>query len=66
MARLKRAMIVSLSVIAPQNNVGYIVFSQDAKSGLRLQCAIAGNASEVAISAYTMAGWQHGSKHAEV
>ena len=44
----------------------YIILSQDAKSGLRLQCAIAGNASEVAISSYTMAGWQHGSKHAEV
>ena len=25
-----------------------------------------GNASEVAISSYTMAGWQHGRKHAEV
>jgi len=24
------------------------------------------NASEVAISSYTMTGWQHGSKHAEV
>ena len=53
MAHLQRAMIVSLSVIAPQNNVGYIVFSQDAKSGLRLQFAIA---SEVAISSYTMTG----------
>jgi len=41
----------------------YIILSQDAKSGLRLQFAIA---SEVAISSYTMAGWQHGSKHAEV
>jgi len=27
---------------------------------------IADNASEVAILSYTMAGWQHGSKHAEV
>ena len=44
----------------------YIILSQDAKSGLRLQCNIADNASEVAISSYTMAGWQHGSKHAEV
>ena len=44
----------------------YIILSQDAKSSLRLQCGIAGNASEVAISSYTMAGWQHGSKHAEV
>ena len=43
----------------------YIISSQDAKS-LRLQCNIAGNASKVAISSYTMAGWQHGSKHAEV
>ena len=44
----------------------YIVLSQDAKSSLRLQCNIAGNASEVAISSYTMAGWQHESKHAVV
>jgi len=44
----------------------YIVLSQDATSGLRLQCAIASNASEVAVLFYTMAGWQHGSKHAEV
>jgi len=36
------------------------------KSGLRLQCDIAGNASKVTISSYTMPGWQHGSKHAEV
>ena len=44
----------------------YIILSQDAKSSLRLQCDIAGNASEVAISSYTMEGWQHRSKHAEV
>jgi len=44
----------------------YIILSQDAKSSLRLQCDIAGNANKVAISSYTMAGWQHGSKHAEV
>jgi len=55
-------MIVFLSVIAPQNNVHFL--SQDAKPSLRLQCDIAGNASEVAISFYTVAGWQHGSKHA--
>ena len=42
LARLQRAMIVSLSVIAPQNNVAYIILSQDAKSSLRLQCEIAG------------------------
>jgi len=57
-------MIVSLSVIAPQNNVHNL--SQDAKSSLRLQCDIAGNASKVAISSNTMADWQHGSKHVEV
>ena len=44
----------------------YIILSQDAKSSLRLQCDIAGNASKVAILSYTMAGWHHGSKHAEV
>jgi len=44
----------------------YINLLQDAKSGLRLQCAIAGNANKVAILSYTMAGWQHGSKYAEV
>ena len=64
MARLQWAMIVSLSVIAPQNNVHNL--SQDAKSSLRLQCDIAGNASKVAISSNTMADWQHGSKHVEV
>jgi len=63
-ARLQSAMIVSLSVIALQ--IMYIILSQDAKSSLRLQCDIAGNASEVAILSYTMAGLQHGSKHAEV
>ena len=44
----------------------YVILLQDAKSSLRLQCDIAGNASEVTISSYTMAGWQHGSKHVEV
>jgi len=34
----------------------YIILSQDAKSSLRLQCDIAGNVSEVAVSSYTMAG----------
>jgi len=43
----------------------YIILSQDAKWSLRLKCDIAGNASEVAISSYTMAGLWHGSKHAE-
>jgi len=38
-------MIVSLLVIAPQNNEAYIILSQDAKSSLRLQCEIAGNDS---------------------
>jgi len=33
----------------------YIILSQDAKSSLRLQCNIAGNASEVAVPFYTMA-----------
>jgi len=64
MAHLQRAMIFSFSVIALQNI--YIILSQGATSSLRLQCDIAGNASEVAILSYTMAGWQHGSKHAEV
>ena len=44
----------------------YIILSQDAKSSLRLQYAISGNASVVAVLSYTMAGWQHGSKHSEV
>ena len=44
----------------------YIILSQDAQSSLRLQCGIAGNASEVTISSYAMAGCQHGSEHAEV
>jgi len=38
----------------------YIVLSQDAKSSLRLQCGIAGNASKVAISSYNTQ-WQAGS-----
>ena len=50
-----------------ERHVNNIILPQDVKSGLRLQCNIAGNAGEVAISSYTvMAGWQHGSKHAEV
>jgi len=44
----------------------YIILSRDVKSSLRLQYNISGNASEVAISSYTMAGWQHRSKHAKV
>jgi len=43
-----------------------MVLSQDSKSSLRLKSDVAGNASEVATWSYTMAGWQHESKHADL
>jgi len=40
--------------------------SQDAKSRLRLKSDVAGNASDIAIWSYTMTGWQHESKYADL
>ena len=66
MARLQRVMILSFSVIAPQNNGHYFATGCQVKSSITMRHCWSVNASEVAILSYTMAGWQHGSKHAEV